>query len=143
MPRGAALIISPWNYPLQLALVPVVNALAAGNTVILKPSEITAETGLFIEKAVQLAGFPDGVIQVVHGGKETGQALVKAKPDFIFLQDLLLQARRFRKKPQRPSFPLHWSSEERTPSLFLKMQILKEQRRQLHGVPSQTAGRSA
>ncbi|MDX8290857.1 aldehyde dehydrogenase family protein [Metabacillus indicus] len=106
MPRGAALIISPWNYPLQLALVPVVNALAAGNTVILKPSEITAETGLFIEKAVQLAGFPDGVIQVVHGGKETGQALVKAKPDFIFFTGSAAAGKKIQEEAAKTLIPV-------------------------------------
>ena len=56
----------------------------ADNTVLLKPSEVTPLTGLLIERAFRAAGLPDGVVQVLHGGRETGQALVAAKPDTIF-----------------------------------------------------------
>ncbi|WP_070121671.1 aldehyde dehydrogenase family protein [Bacillus marinisedimentorum] len=84
MPRGVVLVISPWNYPLQLAMIPAISALAAGNTVILKPSEVTPLVGLHIEKVFKEAGFPDNVIQVAHGGKELGAALTKGKPDYIF-----------------------------------------------------------
>lgn len=84
MPRGLVLVISPWNYPLQLALVPVVSALASGNTVIIKPSEVTPLVGKSIEELFINAGFPNGVVQVAHGGKEVGAHLTEAKPDYIF-----------------------------------------------------------
>lgn len=83
-PRGVILIISPWNYPFQLAMVPLISALAAGNTVILKPSEVTPMVGKLIADLFDKAGFPKGVVQVGHGGKELGAALVKCKPDYIF-----------------------------------------------------------
>lgn len=83
-PRGVVLVISPWNYPFQLAMVPVLSALAAGNTVILKPSEVTPLVGKCMEELFKKAGFPEGVVQVVHGGKEIGSALTKEKPDYIF-----------------------------------------------------------
>lgn len=83
-PRGVILIISPWNYPFQLAMVPIISALAAGNTVILKPSEVTPLVGKMIEDLFAQIGFPNGVVQVAHGGKELGAALVKGKPDYIF-----------------------------------------------------------
>ncbi|MDE3838296.1 aldehyde dehydrogenase [Bacillus methanolicus] len=83
-PRGVVLVISPWNYPFQLAMVPVLSALAAGNTVILKPSEVTPLVGKCMEQLFKKAGFPEGVVQVVHGGKELGAALTKEKPDYIF-----------------------------------------------------------
>jgi acyl-CoA reductase-like NAD-dependent aldehyde dehydrogenase len=83
-PMGVIAIISPWNYPFQLSMVPVISALIAGNAVILKPSEVTAYTGLTIEKVLKATEFPDGVVQVLHGGKAVGQALVDAKPDKIF-----------------------------------------------------------
>lgn len=84
MPRGSVLVISPWNYPFLLAMVPVVSALAGGNTVILKPSEVTPAVGKLIETLFKEAGFPDHVFQVAHGGKELGASLTKQKPDYIF-----------------------------------------------------------
>lgn len=84
MPRGVVLVISPWNYPLQLAVVPMVSALASGNAVILKPSEVTPLVGQVIEDLFKKAGFPEGVVQVAHGGKEVGAAFTSGKPDYIF-----------------------------------------------------------
>lgn len=84
MPRGVVLVISPWNYPLQLSVVPVISALISGNTVILKPSEVTPLVGKYIEELFQKAGFPEHVIQVAHGGKEVGAAFVSGNPDYIF-----------------------------------------------------------
>ena len=84
MPRGVMLIISPWNYPMQLAMVPMISALAAGNTVILKPSEVTPLVGKCIEELFEKAGLPEGVVQVAHGGKEVGAAFTNGKPDYIF-----------------------------------------------------------
>lgn len=84
MPRGVVLVISPWNYPLQLAIVPMISALASGNTVILKPSEVTPLVGKCIEDLFAKAGFPEGVVQVAHGGKEVGAAFTDGSPDYIF-----------------------------------------------------------
>ncbi|MEH7331978.1 aldehyde dehydrogenase family protein [Neobacillus drentensis] len=84
MPRGIVLVISPWNYPLQLAMVPMISALASGNAVILKPSEVTPLVGKCIEDLFRKAGFPEGVVQVAHGGKEVGAAFTKGRPDYIF-----------------------------------------------------------
>lgn len=84
MPRGVVLVISPWNYPLQLAMVPMLSALAGGNTVILKPSEVTPLVGKCIEDLFHRSGFPEGTVQVAHGGKEVGAAFTAGKPDYIF-----------------------------------------------------------
>lgn len=84
MPRGVVLVIAPWNYPVQLSIVPVISALAGGNTVILKPSEITPLVGKYIEELFQQAGFPEHVVQVAHGGKEIGAAFVDGEPNYIF-----------------------------------------------------------
>ncbi|MCF6095046.1 aldehyde dehydrogenase family protein [Microaerobacter geothermalis] len=83
-PRGVVLVISPWNFPLQLAMVPVISALISGNAVILKPSEVTPMVGRLIEDLFQKAGFPQDVVQVAHGGKEAGSAFVQGEPDYIF-----------------------------------------------------------
>ncbi|WP_042349153.1 aldehyde dehydrogenase family protein [Bacillus massiliigorillae] len=84
MPRGIVLVISPWNYPFQLSMIPILSALVSGNTVIAKPSEITPYVGKYMEELFERAGFPEGVVQFAHGGKELGGALVASKPDYIF-----------------------------------------------------------
>jgi acyl-CoA reductase-like NAD-dependent aldehyde dehydrogenase len=65
-------------------MVPMLSALAAGNTVILKPSEVTPLVGKCIEELFEKAGLPEGVVQVAHGGKEVGAAFTNGKPDYIF-----------------------------------------------------------
>lgn len=70
-PLGTVLIISPWNYPFQLAMAPLVGALAAGNTVFLKPSEKTPATALLIEDLINET-FPEELVAIVQGdGAET------------------------------------------------------------------------
>ncbi|MBH0165396.1 aldehyde dehydrogenase family protein [Fictibacillus sp. 7GRE50] len=83
-PLGTVLVISPWNYPFQLSMTPVISALIAGNSVIVKPSEVTPTIGLLIEKIAREVNLPKNVLQVAHGGKELGQALVSGTPDGIF-----------------------------------------------------------
>jgi len=84
-PYGVVAVIAPWNYPLTLALPPMLAALLAGNTVVLKPSEVTAATGKLIEQL--LGQVPELVpfVRVVHGDGKVGAALTQAKPDYIFV----------------------------------------------------------
>lgn len=82
-PRGVALVIAPWNYPLQLALAPAIAALAAGNTVVLKPSELAPQTARAIERML-VDSFPADIVSVVQGNHETVQDLIARRPDFIF-----------------------------------------------------------
>jgi acyl-CoA reductase-like NAD-dependent aldehyde dehydrogenase len=77
-PLGVVGIISPWNFPLATPLDEVTMALMAGNTVVLKPSELTPLTGLKIQDIMTRAGLPDGVLQVITGDGATGAALVAA-----------------------------------------------------------------
>ncbi|MFE5584223.1 gamma-aminobutyraldehyde dehydrogenase [Kitasatospora sp. NPDC056531] len=73
--------ISPWNYPLQMAAWKVLPAVAAGNTIVLKPAELTPLTSLMFARACTEAGIPDGVVNVVTGaGRTAGEHLV-AHPD--------------------------------------------------------------
>ena len=82
-PVGVVGIISPWNYPFNLAIVPLVAALAAGNRVMLKPSELTPRTSDFL--AELLAGlFPPEQVAVIVGGPETGQAFARLPFDHLF-----------------------------------------------------------
>lgn len=84
IPMGVVAMISPWNYPFQLSVVPAITALAAGNTVVLKPSEITPITGEKIEEFFTKAGFPDGVFQVLQGGGRVGEKMIEEGPDKVF-----------------------------------------------------------
>lgn len=82
-PRGVVGIISPWNYPLQLALVPIAYAIAGGNRILLKPSELTPRTS---DALVSLLSevFPPDVCAVVIGGPEVGVAFSKLPFDHLF-----------------------------------------------------------
>ena len=82
-PYGNVLIISPWNYPLLLTLEPLADALAAGNTAILKPSAYAPETSDIIKKMLE-ESFNPGLVDVVTGGRAENQALLKQKFDKIF-----------------------------------------------------------
>lgn len=82
-PYGVTLIISPWNYPLQLALAPVIGAVAAGNTIVLKPSEIAVHTSNLLNDMIS-STFDSEYIAVVEGGVDTSEALLAEKFDYIF-----------------------------------------------------------
>ena len=82
-PRGVCLIIAPWNYPLNLALGPLVSCLAAGNSAIIKPSEMTPATSALIAAIVAEAFSPD-LVAVIEGGVEVSQALLALPFDHIF-----------------------------------------------------------
>lgn len=80
-PVGVVGSIAPWNYPLQMAAWKILPAIAAGNTIVLKPAEMTPGTSLIFAEAATAAGFPPGVINVITGaGPDVGEALV-AHPD--------------------------------------------------------------
>lgn len=82
-PYGVTLIISPWNYPVQLALAPMIGALAAGNTVVLKPSEIAVHTSNLLKDMIT-STFESEVVTVVEGGVKTTNELLEQKFDYIF-----------------------------------------------------------
>jgi betaine-aldehyde dehydrogenase len=76
-PIGVVGSVAPWNYPLQMAAWKILPAVAAGNTVVLKPAEITPLTALMLAEAATEAGMPDGVVNVVTGtGPVAGEALI-------------------------------------------------------------------
>ncbi len=82
-PYGVVLIISPWNYPFQLCLSPFIGAIAAGNRVVVKPSEYAPKTSSVIQQLLTSV-FKEDEVQVVEGGIEETQALLKQKFDYIF-----------------------------------------------------------
>ncbi len=77
-PYGIVGVISPWNYPLILAAGPVVQALMAGNGVILKPSELAPLTALKLKEIFDAAGFPEGLLQVAIGRGDVGSKIVES-----------------------------------------------------------------
>lgn len=82
-PLGCVLIISPWNYPLQLCLQPLISALAAGNTAVLKPSELAPATAQLIAD-LMAQHFPPEIVSVVLGDGGTAAALLEERFDHIF-----------------------------------------------------------
>ncbi|MER6215303.1 gamma-aminobutyraldehyde dehydrogenase [Streptomyces sp. NPDC048387] len=75
--------IAPWNYPLQMAAWKILPAVAAGNTIVLKPAELTPLTSLMFAQAAKEAGIPDGVVNIVTGaGRDAGEHLV-GHPDVV------------------------------------------------------------
>lgn len=82
-PYGVILNIAPWNYPFQLALAPVIGAIAAGNCVVLKPSELAPATSEVLEKLIN-PNFDAGFFTVTTGGPQETTALLEEKWDYIF-----------------------------------------------------------
>lgn len=82
-PYGVTLIISPWNYPFQLSISPLIGAIAAGNCIVIKPSEYSINTSKILSKLIN-ENFPSNYIKVIEGGIETNQLLLKEKFDYIF-----------------------------------------------------------
>lgn len=82
-PFGVALVIAPWNYPIQLSFLPVISALAAGNTAVLKPSEFAPHVSELINKMVT-EYFDANYFTVIEGEKETSEALLEKRFDYIF-----------------------------------------------------------
>jgi succinate-semialdehyde dehydrogenase/glutarate-semialdehyde dehydrogenase len=82
-PYGVVAVISPWNFPFQLALVQIIPALIAGNCVVHKPSEYTSGIGVLMRELFAQAGFPENVFQVVIGDGATGAALADGAIDKV------------------------------------------------------------
>jgi acyl-CoA reductase-like NAD-dependent aldehyde dehydrogenase len=82
-PLGVVAVISPWNYPFTLTMTPVLTALLAGNTVVLKPSEVTPLVGLAAAKLFADVGGHPHIVQAVVGPGSTGDALVRAGVDKV------------------------------------------------------------
>ena len=83
VPWGNVLIISPWNYPFLLSIEPLIDAIAAGNTVVIKPSAYSPYTSEIVRKIVKEV-FPEEYVAVVTGGREENKALLEMKFDYIF-----------------------------------------------------------
>ncbi len=107
-PYGVVAVIAPWNYPFDLTVSPICSALLAGNTVLVKPSEVTAATGALIEKLFQSIPELSPFVRFVHGDGRVGEIVVKAKPDLIFLTGSVQTGRKVARA----------AAEDLTPYLF-------------------------
>ena len=79
VPLGAVAVISPWNFPFAIPYTETAMAVAAGNAVLVKPSELTPLSGAWVERVFEEAGAPRGLVRVVQGDGELGAALVRAR----------------------------------------------------------------
>lgn len=105
MPYGVCLIMSPWNYPVLLTLEPLADALAAGNTAIIKPSAYSPATSALL---AELLGkiFPEEYVAVVTGGREENAYLLEQKFDYIFFTGSKSVGRLVQKKAARYLTPV-------------------------------------
>lgn len=82
-PYGVVLIMAPWNYPVQLCLMPLIGAISAGNCAVVKPSAYAPESSRVISKII-VEAFPPEYVTVIEGGRAENQALLEEKFDYIF-----------------------------------------------------------
>jgi aldehyde dehydrogenase (NAD+) len=82
-PYGVVLIMSPWNYPFMLTIAPLIGAIAAGNCVVVKPSNYSPNTSEVIDIILSEV-FRKDYVTVIHGGREANQSLLEQKFDYIF-----------------------------------------------------------
>ncbi len=104
-PHGVLAVLGPYNFPAHLPNGHIVPALIAGNAIVFKPSELTPAVGAFMASLWARAGLPEGLLQVVQGGADTGRALAAADTDGLLFTGSAttgaMLARQFAETPQR------------------------------------------
>ncbi len=118
-PLGTVLVIAPWNYPIQLSLAPLIGAVAAGNTVILKPSELTPMVSLVIKKMIQHY-FPEQYIAVVEGDKHITQQLLAQPLDYIFFTGSTSVGRSIMEQASKQLIPVTLELGGKSPAIVHK-----------------------
>jgi len=116
-PLGVAGIISPWNYPVQLALAPALGALAAGNRVLLKPSELTPATSALLQELVA-ARFGEDEFAVVLGDAEVGRAFTNLPFDHLFFTGSTAVGRHVARAAAENLTPVTLELGGKSPALF-------------------------
>jgi acyl-CoA reductase-like NAD-dependent aldehyde dehydrogenase len=104
-PYGVVAIISPWNYPFSIPIAQIAPALAAGNAVLLKPSELTPNTGALIGELIEQAKFPSGLVRILQGAGDLGAAIIDAGPDKVFFTGSVATGRRIAEACGRKLIP--------------------------------------
>ncbi len=105
-PYGVVAVISPWNYPFQLSVGPIITALFAGNAVILKPSELSLPVGQLIIDLFAKLDLPQGLVQWLVGAGETGAQLIDAGPDLVFFTGGLASGRAVMQRAAQHPIPV-------------------------------------
>lgn len=123
-PYGVILIVAPWNYPFQLAIGPLIGAIAAGNCAIIKPSELTPKTSELLARLVEEI-FPKEYISVVFGGVEESQALLNEKTDYIFFTGSVIVGKIFMEAAAKNLTPVTLELGGKSPCIIHKDANLK------------------
>jgi acyl-CoA reductase-like NAD-dependent aldehyde dehydrogenase len=118
-PVGVVGVIGPWNYPLTNNFGDAIPALAAGNAVVLKPSEVTPLTSLLLADAIRECGLPENAIQVAVGGADTGTALIDAV-DFVMFTGSTATGRKVMSRAAETLTPVALELGGKDPMIVLK-----------------------
>lgn len=116
-PRGVAGIVSPWNYPVQLALAPALGALAAGNRVLLKPSELTPATSALLRELIA-ANYAEDEFAVVLGNADVGRAFTHLPFDHLFFTGSTAVGREVARAAAENLTPVTLELGGKSPALF-------------------------
>lgn len=121
-PMGPILIISPWNFPFHLSMAPMVSALIAGNSVILKPSPETIYIGKIVERIFKSLDFPKDVLQVVYGDNGSGFAskLIEMKPSKVFFTGSTETGKKILKQASEHMIPVDLELGGKDPMIVFK-----------------------
>ncbi len=123
-PLGVCLVIGAWNYPIQLSLIPLISAIAAGNTVILKPSEISKNTSSILTKILNRVFIPE-IIHVFEGGIKETQELLEIKFDKIFFTGSVPVGKLIYQAAAKQMTPVTLELGGKSPAIVLKDANLK------------------
>ncbi|SDY08168.1 aldehyde dehydrogenase (NAD+) [Evansella caseinilytica] len=119
VPYGVTLIIAPWNYPFQLALAPLIGAIGAGNTAIIKPSELTPNTSTVIRDVI-VDTFAEEYVAVVEGDKEASECLLREKLDYIFFTGSVAVGKKIMEAAAKQLIPVTLELGGKSPAIVMK-----------------------
>jgi aldehyde dehydrogenase (NAD+) len=140
-PYGNTLVISPWNYPFQLALLPVIAAYAAGNSVVLKPSELTPNTSGAISNIVSEVFDPVDV-EVFQGGSDVAEKLLERRWDYIFFTGSVSVGRKVAEAAAKHLTPVTLELGGKNPCIVTRSANLKLAARRIAWGKSLNAGQT-
>lgn len=123
-PYGVVLVMAPWNYPFQLSMEPLIGAVAAGNTVILKPSAYAPATSAILQKLITLC-FPKEYVAVVEGGRKENSELLEQRFDYIFFTGGVQVGRLVMEKASRYLTPITLELGGKSPCIIEKSADLR------------------
>ena len=133
-PYGVVAVISPWNYPFQLSLAPILSALFAGNAVIFKTSELSLPVGQLIVDLFSHLKLPEGLVQWIAGERLSGELLIDAGPDLVFFTGGLAAGRAVMQRAAQHPIPVMLELGGKDPMLvFADAQLERARDAALYG----------